>query len=599
MEAIFLKLLNMSIAAGWLIVAVIVLRWLLGRAPKGLRCVLWAIVAVRLVCPFSFESVLSLIPSAETISPSVVQYSKVPTVNTGIPVINSELNQVTDSSLAATPGDSVNPLYVWTFAASIVWVIGLAVLLGIAVFSFLRIRRMVEEAVRLRDNIYICDAVKSPFILGLIRPRIYLPSDMEETQADYALVHEQAHLKRKDHWWKPFGYVLLAVYWFNPLVWLSYILLCRDIELACDEKAIRDLNMDGKKAYSEALVACSMKRRMIMACPIAFGEVGVKERVKTVLNYKKPAFWVTVVAVVACVVVAVCFLTNPKENDSFEEVLAAAVADSEAQQEAAALEVYNPDWTEDKIIEEISKRNPYLEKCTFYGEVLNYMENVREVRDISMLFEPMFATDTKYYSEEDFQYVPSVIIRLARYEIYARHGCIFQDEDLKHYFMGQLWYLPVVTQEDFSDSALNAYEKENLTLLEELEQNAAASKEQTGTQGYYYIRGVGGNSLFLDEVEWVSDAERAAELGLAEEDMPGGFYVYNEEASQIGCSFAEECSFTILDWYNNYSVMEVDKQTFLDTIDSREREFNALDRIPFIVEIKDGKIVSVTEQYVP
>lgn len=319
MGNIFLKLLNMSIAASWLIFAVIVLRLLFRKAPKWLHCALWAIVAVRLVCPFSFESMFSLIPSAETISPDVVQYSQTPTINTGISAINHILNPVISSSFAATPGDSINPLYVWTSIAGIVWATGLAVLLAYAIFSYLRIRRMVKEAVPIRDNIYICDSVKSPFILGLIRPRIYLPSAIEEAQMDYVLAHEQAHLRRKDHWWKLFGYMLFMVYWFNPLVWIAYILLCRDIELACDESVIRDLNMDGKKAYSEALMACSMRRRMIMVCPLAFGEVGVKERIKTVLNYKKPAFWVIILSVVVCVVVSICFLTNPKQEKTLAE----------------------------------------------------------------------------------------------------------------------------------------------------------------------------------------------------------------------------------------------------------------------------------------
>lgn len=613
MDLVFLNLLNRSIAAGWLIAAVIVLRPVLRKAPKWTRCVLWAIVAVRLVCPLSFESVFSLIPSAEPISPSAVRYSGAPAVDTGILAVNDVMNPAAGESPDTTVGDSANPLYVLTYIAGIVWAIGLAAMLAAAFIGFWRIRRMVEEAIPLRGAVYICDAVKSPFILGVIRPRIYLPSGMEEAQAEYVLAHERAHLKRRDHWWKPLGYVLLAVYWFNPLIWIAYILLCRDIELACDEKAVNDLNMDGRKAYSEALVACSMQRRPVMACPLAFGEVGVKERVKMVLNDKKPAFWVIAAAVVACAAVAICFLTNPREGDSSEETLRNQredesseealrnqredVTDGDAQRETTALEAYRPDWTEEQITEEMAKRNSYeeMEKCSFYTEVLDYMENVREVRDISMIFEPMFATDTQYYTEEDFLYVPSQIIWLARWEIYARHGCIFEDEELNRYFMGQLWYLPAVAQKDFSDSALNAYEKENLALLDRL-LSMSVPAAYNRLQGYYYIKGSGGNSLFLDEVEWVVDAKRAAQLGLGEDDMPGGFYVYNEEESQIGCSFAEECSFTILEWDNNYEAAEVDRQTFLDTINDRG---DALSVVPFMVETEDGKIVSVAEQYVP
>ncbi|MCH5345013.1 MAG: transcriptional regulator [Acetatifactor sp.] len=317
MNAVFLRLLNMSIAASWLIIAVIVLRLLLKRAPKWLPCTLWAIVAVRLICPFSFESSFSLIPSAETISPYTVQYAQRPEIDSGVTFINNTLNPVISESFAPAPAASVNPLYVWMYIASIVWVIGVICLLGYALVSFLRIRYKVREAMPLRDNIWICDAVNSPFILGLVRPRIYLSSSTDEEQMDYILVHEQAHLKRRDHWWKPLGYMLLAVYWFNPLVWAAYILLCRDIEIACDEKAIKDMDILQKKSYSNALVSCSVQRRMIVACPLAFGEVGVRERVKIVLNYRKPAFWVVMAAIAACVLVAVCFLTDPR-NDTFD-----------------------------------------------------------------------------------------------------------------------------------------------------------------------------------------------------------------------------------------------------------------------------------------
>ena len=317
MDAIFLKLLNMSISAGWLILAVIVIRLLLKKAPKWISCLLWAIVAVRLLCPFSIESTLSLIPSAEILSPAVVQYAQEPEIDTGVTFINSAVNPMMGESFAPAPGDSVNPLQIWMYVAGILWAVGLSIMLVYAFLGYCRIRRTVQEAIPLQDNIWLCDAVASPFILGIVRPRIYLPSGMDEEQMKYVLVHEEAHLKRKDHWWKPLGYLLLAVYWFHPLVWIAYGLLCRDIEIACDEKVIKDMDMSGKKAYSDALVSCSMQRRMIAACPLAFGEVGVKERVKTVLHYKKPAFWVILVSVAVCVVIAVCFLTNPK-RDTFD-----------------------------------------------------------------------------------------------------------------------------------------------------------------------------------------------------------------------------------------------------------------------------------------
>jgi len=317
MDAVFLKLLNMSLTASWLCLAVLILRLLLKRAPKAISCALWALVGLRLLFPFSLESVLSLIPSAEPL-PEDMLLSPTPTINSGIPVINEVVNPVISGSLAPTPGASVNPMQVITTVAGYVWVIGMIAMLVYMLASYLRVKSKVAEAAKIEGNVYECDGINTPFILGVIRPRIYLPSSMNEADRAFVIAHEQAHLRRLDHLWKPLGFVLLTVYWFNPLLWLGYILLCRDIELACDEKVIRQLGTDVKKQYSEALINCSVPRRAISACPLAFGEVGVKGRIKSVLNYKKPAFWIILVAVVALVVTGVCFLTDPpasKDND--------------------------------------------------------------------------------------------------------------------------------------------------------------------------------------------------------------------------------------------------------------------------------------------
>ena len=310
MSDVFLKLVNLSIAASWLILAVILVRFLLKKAPKWISCVLWALVAFRLVCPFSLESALSLIPSSETINTS--HYTARPYIQSGIDIIDNTANSYLGShyfeGVTVAPNDSpLNPINV----ISTIWIIGIAVMLLYALISYIRLKKSVGVSIPVKDNIFACDEVKSPFILGIIKPLIYVPSSMEGETLDYVITHEMTHIKRRDHWWKPFGFLLLAVYWFNPLCWLAYILLCRDIEMACDEKVIRDLDNDRKAAYSQALLDCSFPRRSIAACPLAFGEVGVKERVKSVLNYKKPAFWIIAVAVVACIITAVCFLTNP------------------------------------------------------------------------------------------------------------------------------------------------------------------------------------------------------------------------------------------------------------------------------------------------
>lgn len=314
MAAVFLKLLNLSISASWLVLAVLVLRLVSKRSPKWMNVLLWGIVALRLMLPFSIESALSLIPSAETLSPEVVRFDPAPTITSGVEFIDNAVNPSLSESFAAAPLASVNPLYVWTEIAGWVWLIGLGAMLLYALVSYLRLRRRVSVSLCVRENIYLCDAISSPFILGVVKPRIYLPSGLDEVQQQNVLSHERAHLTRRDHWWKPLGFVLLAVYWFNPVLWLAYTLLCRDIELACDERVIRTMDESAVKTYSTVLLACSMPRKAVITCPLAFGEVGVKERVKNALRYKKPAFWVVAASVAVCVVVAVCFLTNPEHE---------------------------------------------------------------------------------------------------------------------------------------------------------------------------------------------------------------------------------------------------------------------------------------------
>ena len=311
MNELFLKIINMSISASWLILAVLILRLVLKKAPKWVNVLLWGIVAVRLICPLSFESTLSLIPSSETI-PLDIEMAAKPTIDSGVPAINSVVNPVLSSF--APPQHvltSANPLQIWIPILNIIWLIGVGALLLYTAVSYGRLCRKVDTAVRYKGNIFQSENVSSPFVLGIIKPRIYLPFNMNGQDLEHVVAHEQAHIRRKDHWWKPLGFFLLTIYWFNPLMWLAYVLLCRDIELACDEKVIKELGNEQRADYTQALVACSVNRRMIAACPLAFGEVGVKDRVKSVMNYKKPAFWIIILAVIACVIVAVCFLTNP------------------------------------------------------------------------------------------------------------------------------------------------------------------------------------------------------------------------------------------------------------------------------------------------
>lgn len=318
MERFFLELLNRAICAGWLVPVILLLRVLLKKMPKWMNCFLWGMVAVRLLVPIQLESTVSLIPSAQTVTPDLM-YTEKPEIHIGIGILNETVNPVISDHFAPKPGDSVNPMQVLAAVASRVWLAGAVLLLFYAAASYIRLCMHVRTAVPVRREaerrsipVLESERVDSPFVLGLVRPRVYLPTKVEETDRNYIISHELAHIHRKDHWIKPFGYLLLAVYWFHPLLWIAYIMLCRDIEYACDERVVKRYDVEERKAYSTALLSCSVRRFRIAACPVAFGEVGVRQRIKGVLHYKKPAFWVLLAAALCLVIVAVCFLTNPK-----------------------------------------------------------------------------------------------------------------------------------------------------------------------------------------------------------------------------------------------------------------------------------------------
>lgn len=315
MAGIFLKIVNMSISACWIVLAIILLRIVLKKAPKWINCVLWGIAGLRLVMPFSFESVFSLIPSAETISKA--PDSPRPHINSGVPVIDNQVNGYLQGNYFEGVSRPTGNFVDITTILGIIWIIGIVALLIYTLVSFLRLKKKIETAVLLCDNVYQSEAVVSPFVLGIIKPKIYLPFNMNGQDMEHVIAHEQAHIRRKDHLWKPLGFLILTLHWFNPMVWLGYVLLCRDIELACDEKVVKELNNEQRADYSQALLTCSVNRRMIAACPIAFGEVGVKDRVKSVLNYKKPAVWIIFFATVLCVLLAFGFLTNPINSSVF------------------------------------------------------------------------------------------------------------------------------------------------------------------------------------------------------------------------------------------------------------------------------------------
>lgn len=313
MDDVFLKIVNLSISASWLILAVLVLRVVLKKAPKWVMPLLWGVVALRLVCLFSIESALSLIPSAETIPSEIVTETREPVLYEQA-TLDIVTNPTLPSAAEVPVGVSRQQAQVDFNIYSVLWLAGMAALLVHALVSARKLKRKLATAILLRDNIYESEFVDSPFVFGVVKPNIYLPMHMDEGTAAYVIAHERAHLARRDHWWKVLGYLVLALHWFNPLVWVAYILFCRDIELACDEKVVKGLDGAARADYSQALLSCAAPKRAVAACPLAFGEGNIKMRVKSALHYKKPAFWVAAAAVLAVVIVAVCFLTNPRSE---------------------------------------------------------------------------------------------------------------------------------------------------------------------------------------------------------------------------------------------------------------------------------------------
>ena len=294
MGSLFLKLVNLSITASWLVLAVLLIRLVFRKAPKWIRCFLWGLVALRLICPISIESALS-----------------------------------------PEPGASANPAQIWLFVLAWIWAAGAAAMLLYEQISYLLLKRRVATATLLRENIKQSENINSPFVLGLFRPVIYLPYRVADEELTYVIAHEKAHIRRKDHWWKPIGFILLAIYWFHPLFWVAYVLLCRDIEAACDEKVIREMGTEDRRAYSAALLHCSVRHRVIAACPLAFGEVGVKARIKDVMNYKKPALGIVLLAVAATIVAAICLLTVPKKDINKQQEIVVSTNSRETIQNGA------------------------------------------------------------------------------------------------------------------------------------------------------------------------------------------------------------------------------------------------------------------------
>ena len=585
MSKIFLDVLNLSIASSWLILAVILFRGIFGKAPKWMRCILWGLVAIRLVIPFDVKSALSLIPSARTI-PEDIEYAAVPNVDTGIPMINTVVNPVMEQSFTPEPSASANPLQIIIPICSIVWFLGIGILLIYALASFLLLKKKVAASVWMKENIYECDEVKSPFILGIVRPRIYMPSEIchkrvmvqdentcENSVMDCVLQHERTHIRRGDHIWKILGFLILSIHWFNLLCWISYILFCRDIELACDEKATKDMDDASRADYCQALLDCSNHRRWIAACPVAFGEVDVKNRIKSVLNYKKPTFWIMVVSGLVCIIIAVCFLTNPKaEEENSYDLEEMTEIDSTEDAEAA--------W--DAFL---NYHTPYSMK-----------EDMLEFRNISY---GDFLKETN--SEAAFYHSTRYIAPVPRSNVFAVFEGVYDEDEAQAKLL-----------EESGISRLQGA-LEDFVYMDEDELSVADFAKKTNTFTYTYLEGAGTAYYVSDEyVRFVLDANQNGspdtflEVAVSKDKDTVGknsttwmLWVEENSVSEGKTWYANEYT-GYMDEFENYSFRESYENLDLDRdglIDRVYREYTEDDRCNIELRFGDGSALLIENQY--
>ena len=318
MGSILLTVLNMSMTASFVILAVCAVRLLLKKAPKGISYALWAVVAFRLIMPFSFESVFSLMPINPNPIPQDIVYQEAPQIDTGLNTFDNAVN----ASLPAPAQDlisSINPLQIWLAIGELIWLIGIAAMVIYSIVTIYLLKRRLKNAALIKDNLYEADDLKTPFVLGYLNPKIYIPAGLKPEEKDYIILHEQTHIRRKDHIVKLFAYLMLCLHWFNPLVWVAFVLMGADMELSCDERVLKEFGSGIKKDYSASLLSFSTGRRIINGSPLAFGEDGVKARIKNVLNFKKPSRVIIIVAVVLAAAVGIGFMANKAEKNEFAE----------------------------------------------------------------------------------------------------------------------------------------------------------------------------------------------------------------------------------------------------------------------------------------
>lgn len=607
MTELFISVINMSISAGWMILAVMLIRAVFRKAPKWLFPVLWGFVGIRLVCPLSFESIFSLIPSANTVT-SDIMYQAVPAVTTGVPAINMVVNPVIAESFAPNPLASANPLQILIPVFSLIWLSGIVIMFLYMLISLFILKRKVSGAVLINDNVYTLSSNGSPFVTGFFRPRIYLPQNTEESGKDYVLMHEKAHIKRFDHITKPIGFVILAFHWFNPLVWLSYFLMCRDIEFACDEYVVSKLSNEQKADYSEALLYCGAGRRLLTA-PVAFCETGVKKRVKNILSYKKHGKAIIAVTFAIALVFAVMFLTNPPKD---------------------ILPING-----EEISGVVFKVDEYLYDSTIYS--FSYQPYDLPVRYVLMPGKSLYIRDDMLVVRGEHEWteldgLSEIRLTEENFDAYFRRekdsvagwhdgagsAAEYRKNNRKAWrvISDRVMYYLLLQNDGYVYLACGYYDENNVPGRSEMrwmfslkEADGQYNFTQTKTPSFAaiikdYDRAE--NTLTVDFVEYITaeDTERVIELGLDFFDMPDGYYIHNPDTSEEKIGLSDETMYKFFDWHMDFPGNDDDRYEVYDrwvTTNNSEVFEEYLDTyepypgMPFFFYESRGKIVSVEE----
>jgi beta-lactamase regulating signal transducer with metallopeptidase domain len=573
LEKIFLQIINMSYIGSIVILFILAARLLLKKAPKKYSYILWAVALFRLIVPISFESFLSLIPVNPAPISNNILYDTSPYINTGMPNVDQSIS---GSLPSADVVASVNPMQVWIFLGSLLWILGIAVLLIYGMVSLRRVNSRLENANCEKDNIYRSDNVETPFVLGLIQPKIYLPSSLSEREKDYIVLHEQTHIKRVDHVIRFLSYLTLCIHWFNPLVWIAFWFSSKDMEMSCDESVINQLGHSVKKDYSQSLLNLATGRAKLGLTPLAFGEGETKGRIKNIINFKQPKFYVVVVATIVLVVAVFGLLANPKSDepdlsllniDSFLSVMATGGDVTVETEDNSALSLSpnsnfleffeHKKWKEKKV-------NSPLESSATLKIILQdgYYINFYSYEDYAMIYHEAAQEKYRYYT------IPKgVYVNLQNYVL--ENGKVIDTEVQAITDMGEVEGLKYIGHiSDFEES--------------------------------------GRTRILFDSVEWITleDTDRIDELEIEEFDMPNGYYIYNPQNEEIEYEVNENTEYRFIDWGNNFASSDEDRFHY-STKDKEEfSEYlntytDKAAKVPFWITIKDGVVQIIEEQYVP